>query len=186
MLIIPLSIEERCKLGGRSHMAVVDFTDLNDTAGTAKTLTFGTYAARDIIGRLMFDLVTPAVGASITNLVCKVGYDGAAVDDDDAFLPSTELCAAGTEILAGMGVPSVVATDTVDGTYGTEESTVIGSLRTKLNALLALQGLAAVEAGTIEAVFTSTGANLTALTAFKIRFFFDWITLPEMRGINGT
>lgn len=186
MLIIPLSIEERCKVGGRTHMGVVDYTDLSATAGTAKTLTFGTYAARDIIGRLIYDLVTPFDGGATSELTVKVGYNGTAVDDDDAFLPATSVHLDSTEILSSLGVPAVVDASVVDGTYGSQESTVIESLRTKLNALLALQGLAAVEAGTIEAIFTSTGANLTALTTGKIRFFFDWITLPEMRGINGT
>ena len=186
MDIIALSLQERIKVGGRSHMAVIDYTDLSSTASTAKTLTLGTYAARDFIGRFLYDLVTPFDGGATSEMTLKIGYNGAAVDDDDAFLPATSVHVDATEILCANGAPAVVDTSTVDETYSTAESTVIASLRTKVNALIAVLGLAAVEAGTIEAIFTATGANLTALTTGKIRIFFDWITLPDMRGINGT
>ncbi len=183
MQVIPLSIEESVKTGC-SHLAIVDFTDLNGTAGTGKTLTFFTYAARDVLGRLIMDLVTPFVGASVTNLTVKVGYNGATVDDDDAFLPLTELAGVATEILAATSTPAAVDTTTVDQTYSTEESTVINSLRTVVNNLRAALGLSAQEAGTIEAVFTSTGANLTALTAGRVKFYFKALTLLDLRDIN--
>lgn len=184
MQVIELSLEERVKTGC-SHLAVVDFTDLNTTAGTGKTLTFFNYVARDLLGRLKMDLVTPFVGASITNLTVKVGYNGATVDADDAFLALTELAGVATEILAANSTPAAVDTTTVDQTYSTEESTVINSLRTVVNKLRGALGLAAQETGTVEAVFTSTGANLTALTAGRVKFFFDVLRITDLRDING-
>lgn len=184
MQVIELSLEERVK-SGCSHLAIADYTDLNGTAGTGKTLTFFTYAARDVLGRLKMDLVTPFVGAAVTNLTVKVGYNGASVDDDDAFLPLTELAGVATEILAATATPAAPDASTVDETYSTAESTVVNSLRTVINNLRAALGLAAQEAGTVEAVFTSTGANLTALTAGRVKFFFDVVRLPDFRDING-
>jgi hypothetical protein len=35
-------------------------------------------------------------------------------------------------------------------------------------------------------VFTAVGANLTALTAGKIRIYYDKLALTSLRGINGT
>jgi hypothetical protein len=186
MEIIELPLQERIKLGGRSHMAVIDYTDLNTTDGTAKTLVLGTYAARDIIERFIYDLVTPFDGGATSALALKVGYNGAAVDDDDAFIPSTEIHADATEILASNGTPAAVDTALIDEAYSTSESTVIASLRTTVNALRAAAGLAAVEAGTIEAVLTATGGDLDLLTTGKIRIAFNWIRLPDMRGINNT
>lgn len=185
MQIIELPLQERIKVGGRSHMAIVDYTDLSATAGTGKTLTFGTYQARDIIERFIADLVTPFDGGATSGLTVKVGYNGASVDDDDAFIPSTQLHLDSTEILAFNGCPPVVDATAVDQTYSTEESTVVNSLRTIVNQLRAVLGLAALEAGTIEAVFTSAGANMTDLTTGRARFYFNWIRLTDLHDING-
>ena len=73
-----------------------------------------------------------------------------------------------------------MATDTVDGTYGTEESTVIASLRTKLNSLLKLQPVCHNVAWDLEAVFTSTGANLDALTAGEVWFLVSAVSLDQL------
>lgn len=185
MQVIELTLQERAKLGGRSHMAVIDYTDLQ-TAAASVTKTLGTYAARDIIERFIYDLVTPFDGGATSALAMKIGYNGAAVDDDDAFQPSVEIHVDATEVLAGNGTPPAVDTSTVDETYSTAESTVLASVRTIVNQLRAARGLAAVEAGTIEAVFTATGGNLSLLDTGKIRIYFNWIRLPELRGINNT
>lgn len=162
---VPLQLEERIKTGA-SHRIQIDFTDLTDTAGTAKTLIVFPYIARDLIKDAWFDLVNPFVGTSITNLVFKFGWNGASVDDDNGLIESTEIASAGTEILAGRGR---VDAGTVDGTYGSAEAAVINSLR----ALF--EGLQAQEAGNLEVVFTATGANLSALTAGRLYLYFNRI-----------
>ena len=45
-------------------------------------------------------------------------------------------------------------------------------------------GLAAVEAGTIEATFTATGANTSTLTTGKVRVYFNVVKMKELRDIN--
>lgn len=172
-----LSLEERIK-SGCSHVAVIDYTDLNGTAGTSKTLTpFSTGLARDIVSWAWFDLVTPFDGGSTSNLTIKFGYNGASVDDDDAFIDAQSIHLDSTEILAGAGK---IDTSTVDGTYGSQEQAVIESLRARVNKY------AAQETFSLEAVFTSSGANLSELTTGALRLYFNVIRPSELRGINGT
>ena len=123
------------------------------------------------------DLIAGFVGASVTNLAATLGYNGATVDDADAFIESTELATAGTELLVAAGS---IATGTVDETYATTEAAVVNSLRARVN------GLQAQEAGTVELVLTSTGANLSALTAGKLRCYFNVVEVSKLRGINNT
>lgn len=178
-----LLLDERLGLPNTPNFGVdIDYTDLNGTAATTKILTLSAYAARHVIGGFSFDLITPFVGASITNLVLDVGYDGATVDLQTAFITGQELCAAGYRV-ADDGFLAAVDTQTVDGTYGTAESDVINSLRTRVNALR-LRTLAAQETGNITALFTATGANLSALTAGKIRLFFRQHNLRDFRNVN--
>jgi hypothetical protein len=172
-----LSLEERVKTGC-SHRAIVDYTDLTDTAGTAKTLVLLPYVARDIFNFAMFDLVTPFDGTSTTSLTMWVGHNGASVDDADSLIRSVELHNDATEILAGCGNGEPVATDTVDETYSTAESTVLASCRTQINAIN-VRRFAAQEAGNIEAVFTSTSANLTDLLTGKVFIYLNRIRLSD-------
>lgn len=176
MQVIELGLQERIKAGNRSHMAVIDYTDLNDTAGTAKTITLAPYVARDILERGAFDLVTGFVGTSITNLTVALGWNGASTDDADGLIEAKEIATAGTEILADAGS---IDPQTIDGTFGAPELAVINSIKAR-------QAYAAQDAGNVQAVFTSTGANLDALTAGKIRLFFNLTRLADFRGINGT
>lgn len=175
MKVIELTLEERVKTG-RSHMAVIDYTDLNTTAGTGKTLVLAPYLARDILERGAYDLVTPFVGAAITNLTAKLGYNGATTDGADSLFEAKELAGVATEILSDAGSIDASA---IDATFGAPELAVLTSLRNR-------QAYAPQDAGNVEIVFTATGANLTALTAGKVRVLFNVIRLTDLRGINGT
>lgn len=180
MKLIPLSIQERITTGA-SHKVVITYEDLTDTAGTAKTLVpFTDGQARDIVNNVRFDLVTPFDGGSTSALALDFGYNGASVDDADAFIDAVEIHKDATEILASLGVPAAPATDTVDGTYGTEESTVITSLRNTINFLRARE-YAAQETFQLEAVFTATGANLDTLTTGEVHIYFNLVRLADLR-----
>lgn len=160
MQVIELPINERVQTGC-SHVAIIDYTDLNSTAALTKTLTpIFEYLARDLVDKVFFDLITAFAGTGITNLSLKFGWNGTASDDDDGLIASVELAGAATEILAGDGTGAAFAT-----------------LRT---------GFAAQEAGNLEALFTAIGANLTALTAGKLRIYFNVVRMSKLRGINGT
>lgn len=147
-----LSLEERVKTGC-SHRAIIDYTDLTDTAGTAKTLVLLPYQARDLFNVAFFDLVSGFVGPSITNLTIELGWNGAAVDDPNGLIEAAELATAGTEILAG---------DATGVAFATKRT-----------------GFAAQEAGNIEAVLTSTGANLSVLTAGKVFVYLNRVRLND-------
>lgn len=175
MQVIELTLEEQVKTG-RSHMVVIDFTDFAGVASTGKTFAVLPYVARDILERGAFDLVTPFVGASITGLTVKLGWNGATTDLANGLLEALELCGAATEILADAGS---IDTSAIDATFGAPELAVLTSLRNR-------QAYAAQDAGNVEAVFTATGANLSVLTAGKVRILLNKISLTDLRGINGT
>lgn len=177
MLITELALQERVKTGC-SHVAIIDYTDLNSTAGTTKALNlFDGGIARDIVDKVLVDLVTPFDGTSTTNLKLDVGYNLAAgTDDPDAFIDNIELHNDATEILADGGS---IPVQTIDTTFGQPEADAITDLRAR-------RPFAAQEAFDIEALFTSTGANLTDLTSGRVRIYFNVIRLTSLRGINNT
>lgn len=70
-----LGNEERIKTGC-SHRAVVDYTDLTDTAGTSKVLTLKTLPAGAIVNAAFFDIVKPFSGGTISALTAKLGVTG--------------------------------------------------------------------------------------------------------------
>lgn len=186
---IDLSLEEQIKTGC-SHalrMTLADIKAAAAAAGSTTSLTISVkpYVARDIMALAFIDLVTPFAGTSITNLVLDFGYNGASVDDDDAFIDNIELAGASTEILADAGSVLAVDTSTVDNTYGQQENDVITSLRNRVNDLRARRFWAAQEAGALEVKLTSTGANLSALTAGEVVLYFKHIRPTDLRGING-
>lgn len=153
---IPLMNQEQL-LTGCSHarrLPLADILALALAAGatTALTIDISDYVARDVVDKAMFDLVTPFDGGATSELTVKFGYNGVAVDDDDAFIAATSVHADSTEILASVGT-------------GTR--------------------FAAQEAGKLQLILTSTGANISALTAGEIILYFNQIRLPQLRGING-
>ena len=173
MQVIPLAIEERVRTKC-SHLAIVDFSDLTDTAGVAKTFQVFPYIARDIVDFAFFDLVKTFDGGATSDLTVKFGHNGVSVDDDDSLIEAKSIHEDATEILADAGS---IAGTTVDGTYGTEEAGVIGSLRAR-------RAIAFQEAGNLELILTATGANLTALTQGRLHVYFNVIRPTDMRPLS--
>lgn len=189
MNLVKLPLEERVSTGC-SHalrLVVAEVLTLASAAGatTALTINVKTYQARDIVNLAFFDLVTPFDGGATSGLTLKFGYNGATVDDDDAFIAARSIHVDATEIFADAGGLTAVATDTVDSTYGSAEATVLESLRTTVNEVRARRFFAAQEAGTFQLILTSTGANLSALTTGEVVLYFNVIRPTELRGING-
>ena len=182
MNVIELPLEERIKTKC-SHLAVVSYADLVATAGTAKTLQVFPYIARDIVDFAFFDLVKTFDGGATSELTVQFGHNGVSVDDADSLIPAKSIHEDGTEILADAGGATAVDAGTVDGTYGAEEAAAINSMRVSLNQVLARR-LAFQEAGYLELVFTSTGANLTALTQGLIHVFFNVIRPTDVRPLS--
>jgi hypothetical protein len=141
MNLIKLSAEETREYG-YTHKAYVPYTDLTATAGTSKVITLlSSVPTGSIIADAAFYLKTAFVGTSVTNLTVAVGWTGTA----GGLIATVELSTAGTAVLAGDGTGSAFAT-----------------LRT---------GFAPQSATAVIATFTSTGANLTALTAGEVAIF---------------
>jgi hypothetical protein len=171
-----LLLEERIKTGC-SHMLEVDFEYLKSIPAitTTATLVVLPFIARDVVNFAMLDVVTTFDGASVTAAKVDFGYNGATVDDADAFIDNIEVCTAGTELLADAGS---AAPDVTDATYGAQELAVLNSLRS-------LRPWAAQEAGNLELVITLTGGNHSALTAGRLRVFFNLIRLNGLlRPVN--
>lgn len=141
---------------GFTDMVVIDFTDLvAKGATTSGVFSLSTYTAgRYLFGPVATKLIAGFVGPSVTNLTVKIGHNGATTDDDDSLLELTELATAGTEILS-------------TGSNG-------AAFATKLT------GYSPQDAGAIEATFTSTGANLSVLTAGKIGILFTRTDLAPL------
>lgn len=173
MKVLSLGVEEMARYGA-THKFVVTWEDLVATAGTALTVTLrASFAARSRAQYVGHRIVTNFDGGATSELTVALGYDLASgTDDADAFLAATSIHEDGTEILSSPVAITDVATDTVDGTYGAEEAAVIASLRTKLNTVMKYLGMTFNEAWDLEAVFTATGANMTALTQGEVHFYF--------------
>lgn len=180
MKIESLSSQQASLFIGATHRVNFTFADLSGTAATSLTSTIASLTAKTAVRFVGFHLVTPFDGTSTTNLSLALGIDRASgTDDADGFLAATELHNDATEVVIGPVPIGDVDSSTVDGTYGTEESTVIGSLRTKLNTLMKLAPQAYSDAADIEAVWTSTGANLTDLTSGEIDLYFAIVDLTK-------
>lgn len=170
MKSLRLSNEEAAATGW-THKWIIDYADLVAAgATTALTQTLkDAIPARSKIDNVTYNLVTPFDGGATSELTMKLGFDLASgTDDDDAFLVATSIHADATYIIAGGARYTALATDTVNETYTTEESTVIASLRTTLNQILARSERLFLVAWDLEAVFTATGANLSALTTGEV------------------
>ena len=170
MTVTPLSTIDARLASGATHVVKVTYEDLNDTAGTAKTLNLISSIPANTLFRFVSQvLITDFAGTSITELTAAVGYDLASgTDDADGYQAATSICGAATEIDATPVEITDVDSSTTDTTYGQQELDVLDSLRTKVNSLLKLAPVVHNESWDLEAVFTSTGANLTALTAGEV------------------
>lgn len=152
--VTKLSAEETRECGF-THKAIVRHTDLTGTAATSKveTLLSG-LTAGTLVQAAAFRLVTPFDGGATTNLALDVGWNLAAgTDDPDGLLDNYEIHVDATEVLAGDGNGAAFAT-----------------LRT---------GFAFQESGSIEALLTATGANLSALTTGEVWIYLSVVDLDN-------
>lgn len=151
---IPLSNEEALKTGF-THKSIITYTEVAAIgAATGGALVLAPYTAGTAFQAAAYKVVgTGFVGASVTNLTVKVGWNGATTDDDDGLIAASEICTAGTEILYLLG----------DGAAFAANKT----------------GYVALDAGNIEATFTSTGANLSAMTAGEVHIYLKLVDLTK-------
>ena len=193
---VKLALEEQLGLGGdRNFVCDILFSDLTPTAATTKVLTIQAYLQQELLRGFCFKLITPFVGASITGLTLQVGVAGASLYSNQAafiggnngaappVVVGQELCASGYK-LADDGIVTAVNTGTVGASsYDAATSGVISSARALLNDRNS-RTLATQESGNITALFTATGANLSALTAGQVRLFFGQFGLSKYNGFN--
>lgn len=119
----------------------IDYADVAAASvSLAGTVSLFNYAANDVLGLGRIRATAYFDGGATSELTVKVGYNGTASDDDDAFVTATSIHAdSGSKVLCATGA-------------GTDNAA----------------GKSMTEAGTVEAVFTSTGANLDAFTSGKV------------------
>ena len=112
------------------------------------------YTAGMLFDKAAYKLVTAFDGGATSALALDVGHNGATTDDPDSLLDLYEIHVDATEVFYGDGNGAVFAT-----------------LRT---------GYAALDAGNIEATFTATGANLTALTQGEVHIYLRVVDLTKV------
>lgn len=144
MNIKKLSAEET-RESGFTHKAVITHADLTAAATTEALTILSGLGLGYLVRAAAFRLVSGFVGTDVTALKLDVGWNGAAVDDADGLLDNYEIATAGTEILAGTGNGAAFAAN--------------------------ITGFAPVEAATIEALFSATGANVSVLTAGEVHIY---------------
>lgn len=152
----PLGTDE-VRATGFTHVATIEYTDLSVGATTNTITLVDGLGVGHLVTAAAFYLETGFVGTSITNLTIEVGWDLAAgTDDPNGLIEAAELATAGTEILAG---------DATGVAFATKRT-----------------GFAFQESGDIEALFTATGANLSALTAGKVHVYLTIVDLTKIKG----
>lgn len=152
-MLIRTLVAEEVRQNGFTHAITIDYADLvakgavlTGTFTLSSVLNGATIGKGVFVKEAFYVLETTFDGGATATLKLDVGYNlGSGTDDPDAYLDNYELHQDGTYVLAGDGNGAVFAT-----------------LRT---------GHAFVETGTIEALFTVTGANLDALTQGKVHIF---------------
>lgn len=157
---------------GCTHRFEITYADLT-AADTTQTVTLASIlAAGTFVSNVCYKVVTLFDGGSTSDLTVQVGYDVATgTDDANGLLTAHSIHADGTYIMAGPSPIGDADTGTVDGTYGAAESTVIASLRSKLDALTRSAPKAFQESGSVTALFTSSGANLSTLTQGEVHIY---------------
>lgn len=148
-----LSLEEQAKTGF-THKSVITYSDIATAGGanTAVTMSLLPYSAGTAFQAAAYKIVgTGFVGPSITNLTVIVGWNGGTTDDDNGLIEASEIATAGTEVLYLLGNGEAFATKK--------------------------SGYVALDAGSIQAVFTATGANLNVLTAGEIHIYLKAVDL---------
>lgn len=180
MTVTPLSAVDQRVLGA-THMIIVDYTDLTGTAATSKTQELMASIPANTRFRYVGHILKEDFdGPSITELTMKIGYDLASgTDDDDGFQAATSICGAATELEATPELVTDVDSSSIDTTYGQAELDVLTSLRTKVNTVLKLLPRSFTVAWDLEAVFTSTGANLSVLTSGRVAILVELWNLDQ-------
>ncbi len=181
LLAAPLSLQERIRTGC-SHLQVVKYTDLNDTAGATKTLVVFTGASKQGICRVFFVIDTNFDGTSITELTVSATLNYAS-STDKTLVAAVSICGVATEVPASPAGIAVVDASTVDDTFGNPENLVLTDMRSKLNIVLGRIPIIPSEAWTLDLLFTATGANLSALTIGKLLVFFEVIDLSGFTNV---
>jgi hypothetical protein len=164
VLAVPLTHAEQIRTKC-SHVQVVKYTDLTDTAGTTKTLEIFTGRSKQGIGRVFIVIDTNFDGGATTDLTVKPILNASTGTDKD-LLAAVSIHEDATEVPSS---PALIAT-VVDGTYGAQEQAVIDLLTGRTPIMVN-------EAWTLDLLFTSTGANLSTLTSGKLLVFFEVIDL---------
>lgn len=170
-----LNAQERDRTKAR-YFVDIDYAELASSGGvTSKAFTLFTLQAGDIVDWAFYDLMRNFAVTGASALTMKVGVNFAtATDDDDALIEAKSILGGATPIIADAGS---IDGSAIDATYGSQELAVLGSLRAR-------RAFAAQEAGALEVVFTSTGANLAAATAGRVRIYFNVIRITELRPIS--
>jgi hypothetical protein len=197
MIARKLSAEETRETG-YTHSAIINAADLialgANASGVIKIVQ-GLAAGHDVQGCAMW-LKTAFDGGDTSALALDVGFNGATVDDDDAFIDNIEIHEDATEVLGDRGSLALSAaalnatdsTSTIDETWGAAEVAVLTGIRTGYGALRTdvsqanrlANGWVFREAADIEAKFTATGANLNALTVGEVRIFIRVVDLRKL------
>lgn len=142
---------ESAAILGCNYEVVIDYTDLSDTAGTTKTLTVTIPADSWVRGGFHL-LETDFAAPSISSMVYTVG-DGS---DADLFMTSTQVEVSGTVVDGKGPVPGSGAVATPTGKHY-------------------------ASADTLDIAFTATGANLSTLTAGKMRYYFSLVNFADLK-----
>lgn len=151
MKTFALSNEEAAK-SGFTHKAIITYLDLV-AKGAVLTALFDlqAYVAGVMFGGGAYKLVTTFDGGATATLKLDVGWDGATTDDPDGLIDNYELHEDGTEIK-----------------YGDANGAVFATLRT---------GYCALDAGTLQALFTVTSANMDVLTQGEVHIYWRQVDL---------
>jgi hypothetical protein len=145
MKIFRLSDAQTAELGF-THRFEITYADVAAISGTTSgTIALAAYLAGQGVMNAATKLVTAFDGGATSELTLKVGWNGATTDDDDGIIEARSLHADATYITYGDGTGAAFATK-----------------RT---------GYFPLDAGNWEALFTSTGANLSAITSGEVHLY---------------
>lgn len=192
MKVQELGIEEMARIGA-THRVVITSDDINGTgtgygalsaasaAATTGTLTpFGQLASSYQTQFVAGYLKTAFDGTSSTALTLTLGYDLASGTDKSAgYLAALSLHNDNSPITY---FPLEIAdgdASAVDQTYGTQESAALTTAIGNINTLIKATRKAFAAAQTLQALFTSTAANLTDLTSGEVHLYFRVIDLSK-------
>lgn len=139
---------------GFTHKFVIPYTDMTSTAGTTLTIDLMSVTAGTVVKNVAHKVVTNFDGGATSALTLDLGYDLAAgTDDPNGFIEAVSVHADGTPVAYGLANGAAFATK--------------------------LTGYAFLEAATIDALFTATGANLTALTQGEVHVYVELADLTK-------